>query len=91
MGDLTREEFIKGSAAVIGASVAIAIPAPLFAAPLRFAFKDEAARSPKLERQHQDVVNCLTGNPQNYFVNPAGFVKFLAEQQGEGAVPFQAD
>lgn len=41
----------------------------------------EAARSPKLERQHQDVVSCLTSNPQNYFVNPAGFVQFLAELQ----------
>ena len=30
--DLTREEFIKGSAAVIGASVVVAVPAPLFAA-----------------------------------------------------------
>jgi len=37
----------------------------------------DAARSSKLERQCHDIVNCLTDNPQNYFVNPSGFVKFL--------------
>ena len=34
-------------------------------------------RSPKLERQYQDVVKCLTENPRNYFVNPDGFVALL--------------
>ena len=44
----------------------------------------DVARSPKLERQYQDIVNCLTDNPQNYFVNPAGFVRFLDCVRGNG-------
>ena len=30
-------------------------------------------RSPKLQRQFDDIVKCLNENPGNYFVNPAGF------------------
>lgn len=36
-------------------------------------------RSPKLEVQYQDIVRCLTANPQNFFVNHAGFEKLLSE------------
>ena len=36
-------------------------------------------RSPKLERQYQDIVKCLTENPRNFFVNPEGFVALLNE------------
>ncbi len=34
-------------------------------------------RSPKIERQYQDIVKCLTENPKNFFVNPDGFVAML--------------
>ena len=36
-------------------------------------------RSPKVERQYQDIVRCLNENPRNFFVNPSGFSALLDE------------
>lgn len=42
-------------------------------------------RSPKIERQYQDIVKCLTENPKNFFVNPDGFIVLLNDLlQGVG-------
>ena len=36
-------------------------------------------RTPKLQRQYQDIVRCLTANPGNFFVNPDGFLALLTD------------
>ena len=41
-------------------------------------------RSPKIERQYQDIVKNLTENPQNFFVNPDGFVALLNDLRHGG-------
>ena len=41
-----------------------------------------ANRTPKIRRQHADILGCMTSNPQNYFVNTAGFSKLLSEMLG---------
>ena len=39
---------------------------------------------PKIRRQYDDAVNCLKVNPGNYFLNTAGFLKFLSQSREEG-------
>ncbi len=41
-----------------------------------------ANQTPKIRRQHADILECMTYNPQNYFVNTAGFSKLLSEMLG---------
>lgn len=36
-------------------------------------------RSPKIERQYQDIVKCLIANPRNLFVNPDGFLALMKD------------
>lgn len=36
--------------------------------------------SPKIQRQHDDILLCLKKNPGNYFVNTEGFRKFLSDK-----------
>ena len=40
-------------------------------------------RSPKVDRQYQDIVKCLTENPGNFFVNPDGFHALLNDRNLE--------
>ena len=37
-------------------------------------------RSPKVDRQYQDIIKCLTENPSNFFVNPDGFLALLKDR-----------
>jgi len=39
-------------------------------------------RMPKIQRQYDDLVSCLTNNPGNYFVIPAGFEQLIIERLG---------
>ena len=36
-------------------------------------------RSPKIEKQYQDIVKCLIANPRNFFVNPDGFLALMKD------------
>lgn len=40
------------------------------------------SHQPKIRRQYADIIACLEANPGNYFVNTAGFTKFLSEFTG---------
>ena len=40
------------------------------------------SHQPKIRRQYADIIACLETNPGNYFVNTAGFTKFLSEFTG---------
>ena len=42
-----------------------------------------AKRTPKIQRQYDDLVACLTANPCNYFVNPAGFERLMSTLWGD--------
>lgn len=42
-------------------------------------------KSPKIRCQYKDALSCLRNNPGNYFLNTAGFKRFLQEQVKVGS------